>query len=130
MEIGREVKIDSSETIIIASDKSLQSIRVSKMQLNLSSPVPFIECSGELSTISIGLYGINIYFDELGEFLYRIEFDDTVEYVKVKVVEMTNNDMIKDLLEDINTKIEKYEKDDDEVFSDILKYLKIINARM
>jgi len=130
MEHGREVKIGSSETIIITSTTSLNSIHVSKMKVNLSSPIPFVECSGELSTISMGLYGIKLNFNELGEFLYRIDLGENVEYIKIKVVEVTDNEIIKDLLQDINLKIEQYNNNDEQVFTDILRYLKIINARM
>lgn len=130
MELGREVKIGTSETVIITSDGGAQSIKVSKTRLNLSSPMPFVECSGELSTISIGLYGVKLSFDIVGEFLYKIEIGDDVEYIKIKVVEMTNNDMIKDILQDINIKLDRVETEDDAVFTDILRYLKIINARL
>ena len=130
METSKEVRIDDAETIIIASDLGQQSIRVSKMKINLSSPMPFVECTGELSILSDGLYGVTVTFDELGEYIYKVEFGTDIEYLKVKVVEMTNTDMIKDILEDINYKIEKYDKDDDQVFDDILRYLKIINARI
>ena len=102
MELSKELRIDDTETIIIASDLGQQSIRVSKMKVNLSSPMPFVECTGELSILSENLYGVTVTFDEVGEFIYKIEFGTYIEYIKVKVVEMTNADMIKDILEDIN----------------------------
>ena len=132
MDHGTTVKKYSTKRFLMFYNGTADNIKISKMKLDLDSPIPFVtESNGEITTLASGVFGINLTFDELGEFLYKVELGDSgIEYLKLEVVLSDSTDILKEAINLLSQKIESLDDADNVKLDEILYYLTIINAQV
>ncbi len=129
----KHYKLGSTEKIVIHTNSGINSVKVERTKISLDSPMPFEECGGEFKIIDVGTYSLDITFDELGEFVYRVTAPDDLFIFKFHVVEQTEHELIIELLKDISGDLKTMVEGDlvdDERLDRILKTVKMINYRM
>lgn len=132
MEHGTTVKKHSTKRFLMFYNGTSEDIKISKMKLDLDSPVPFVEESnGEITTLASGVFGINLTFADAGEFLYKINLGPTaIEYIKVDVVLADSTDLLKESINLLSKKVENLNDADNAKLDEILYYLTLINAQV
>lgn len=120
----QEFKKGTNTKLIINSATSIDSSALTVERLSLDNPQQFEETEGEFETVAEGVYTVNVKFPEMGTFLYRVKRENEVlEIYKVKVVETTENDLIKEQLNMIHESIQNLYSENEDDSDDILKKL-------